>query len=243
MSNQLIPKGVVLHFTASTFGDRKQIDAWHRANGWSGIGYHKVVLNGVINSGDAYNAAVDGKVEAGRAENIQGAHCLANSMNSCTLGISSVGMTNSVPPKAPPAPASKTTSPYLTLKQHQSLVSAVAQWCVAYNLNPAGTFVHPVTGKTHQVISQHSEHDSGKPSCASLQIANIRSDVVAAVAKLRQSGQMKSLSTPLLHADPANVVLPEFNSETPEGPAELESDVPTTPALGLTQDSEEVITA
>ncbi|RUU80251.1 peptidoglycan-binding domain-containing protein, partial [Mesorhizobium sp. M7A.F.Ca.MR.362.00.0.0] len=45
-------KELIWHCTATPEGREvsvKEIDAWHRARGWSGIGYHKVVyLDGSV---------------------------------------------------------------------------------------------------------------------------------------------------------------------------------------------------
>ncbi|MDE5560312.1 MAG: N-acetylmuramoyl-L-alanine amidase [Bacteroidaceae bacterium] len=48
------------------------IDTWHRKRGWSGIGYHYVVLR-------------DGTVETGRPESRVGAHCTNH--NRYSIGI------------------------------------------------------------------------------------------------------------------------------------------------------------
>ena len=37
---------LIVHHTASTWGDAKQVDAWHTERGLPGIGYHCVILNG-----------------------------------------------------------------------------------------------------------------------------------------------------------------------------------------------------
>ena len=46
-----------------------QIDAWHRARGWKGIGYHYVVRR-------------DGSIEKGREEGAIGAHCINHNRHS-----------------------------------------------------------------------------------------------------------------------------------------------------------------
>ena len=38
--------GLVIHCSASTWGDARAVDSWHKARGWQGIGYHACVLNG-----------------------------------------------------------------------------------------------------------------------------------------------------------------------------------------------------
>ena len=52
------------------------IDRWHKAQGWSGIGYHYVI-------------DIDGKVETGRAEYQTGAHAKGHNANS--IGICYIG--------------------------------------------------------------------------------------------------------------------------------------------------------
>jgi N-acetylmuramoyl-L-alanine amidase len=54
----------------------KDIDAWHKANGWAGIGYHYVVRK-------------DGTIEVGRFESSKGAHC--KPMNERSIGVCWVG--------------------------------------------------------------------------------------------------------------------------------------------------------
>ena len=49
-----------------------QIDNWHRARGWNGIGYHYVILR-------------DGTIQTGRPESQVGAHCTGH--NAHSIGI------------------------------------------------------------------------------------------------------------------------------------------------------------
>lgn len=70
---------IIVHCTATAEGkDFKaaDIDRWHKAKGWDGIGYHHVV-------------DLDGKVEPGRPESKVGAHCLMHNTNS--IGVVYVG--------------------------------------------------------------------------------------------------------------------------------------------------------
>lgn len=70
---------IIIHCTATPRGrdmTAAEIDAWHRRQGWNGIGYHYVVRR-------------DGTVEAGRPEAIVGAHC--RGQNSCSIGVVYVG--------------------------------------------------------------------------------------------------------------------------------------------------------
>jgi len=63
--------------------DRDVIDRWHRERGWSGIGYHYVIINNLHDDLD------DGTVQVGRAGNRQGAH--VKGINGRSLGICCVG--------------------------------------------------------------------------------------------------------------------------------------------------------
>lgn len=70
---------IIVHCTATKAGRdyaAKDIDAWHRANGWDGIGYHYVVC-------------LDGSVEQGRPEEKVGAHCRGHNKHS--IGVVYVG--------------------------------------------------------------------------------------------------------------------------------------------------------
>lgn len=70
---------IIVHCTATKAGKdytAKDIDAWHKANGWNGIGYHYVVR-------------IDGTVEAGRPEEEPGAHCSGHNKDS--IGVVYVG--------------------------------------------------------------------------------------------------------------------------------------------------------
>lgn len=56
---------IIAHCSDSEFGNGILIDKWHRQRGWSGIGYHLVILNGRITS-KIYNKYLDGIIETGR---------------------------------------------------------------------------------------------------------------------------------------------------------------------------------
>jgi hypothetical protein len=233
------PLGIVLHLTASRYGDAAQINKWHKDNGWSGIGYHYVVLNGIRNQGNAYKEGIDGALEKGRADNVMGAHCKAQGMNHCTLGISCVGTPGVVPAGAKEAPTSVTDKPYLTSRQFRTMVDQAARLCIRHGLDPAGTFVHPVTGKTKKVISQHSDHEPAKPSCASLTMGAVRAEVAKAVAALKGNalkaapagGFGAELFATEVFDPSVESSLPEFAAD-PDGPDELETDVGETDSDG-----------
>ena len=72
-------KYIILHCTATREGKAftaADIDRWHRARGWKGIGYHYVVR-------------LDGMVEHGRPEAQIGAHCVG--VNATSIGVCYVG--------------------------------------------------------------------------------------------------------------------------------------------------------
>jgi len=78
---------IVIHHSASDFGDKMLIDAWHRARGFKMIGYHFVILNGIRKKD--YDRKDDGIIEIGRNENDVGAHCEGyneNSIGICLIG-------------------------------------------------------------------------------------------------------------------------------------------------------------
>lgn len=63
-------ENIILHCSDSPFGNAFVIDLWHRGRGWSGIGYHLVVLNGYPTAANWKNRdkilSLDGSVETGR---------------------------------------------------------------------------------------------------------------------------------------------------------------------------------
>lgn len=70
---------IIVHCTATPYTmvvTAKMVDAWHRERGWSGIGYHYLVL-------------LDGTVEVGRPEWKIGSHC--KGYNGHSIGIAYAG--------------------------------------------------------------------------------------------------------------------------------------------------------
>jgi len=72
----MTPRALIIHHSASATGDRDTIDGWHKARGWKGVGYHKILLR-------------DGRIQQGRADNERGAHCPG--WNDRSLGICCIG--------------------------------------------------------------------------------------------------------------------------------------------------------
>lgn len=72
-------KEIIVHCSATAEGkdfDAADIERWHKANGWSGCGYHYVIK-------------LDGTIEFGRSISKQGAHCSGHNANS--IGICYIG--------------------------------------------------------------------------------------------------------------------------------------------------------
>ncbi|MCM1006231.1 MAG: N-acetylmuramoyl-L-alanine amidase [Lachnospiraceae bacterium] len=70
---------IIIHCSATEAGKNfraKDIDTWHRHRGFNSIGYHWVV-------------GIDGNIEPGRPEAVQGAHCLGR--NTYSIGICYIG--------------------------------------------------------------------------------------------------------------------------------------------------------
>lgn len=80
--------GIVIHCSASSFGSSILIDNWHRARGWSNVGYHFVICNGQVEN-NTYIDCMDGSIERGRDIDKSGAH--AKGCNSyvgiCLIGV------------------------------------------------------------------------------------------------------------------------------------------------------------
>lgn len=101
---------IIIHCSATKEGHSffaADIDRWHKAQGWSGIGYHYVI-------------DIDGKVETGRAESQTGAHTKghnANSIGICYIG----GLDRDGKPKDTRTP-----------EQRKSLAELVARLKVKY---------------------------------------------------------------------------------------------------------------
>ncbi len=61
---------IIVHHSASGWGNAHFIDQWHKSRGWLGIGYHFVILNGFTTSEDLKSGRrfdeLIGQVEIGR---------------------------------------------------------------------------------------------------------------------------------------------------------------------------------
>lgn len=90
-------KNIIIHCSASSFGNKEIINEWHIERGFREIGYNFVILNGKEHSNKPYDNNKDGLIEIGR--NIDhndelgyeeiGAHAKgfnANSIGICLIG-------------------------------------------------------------------------------------------------------------------------------------------------------------
>ncbi len=74
--NQRVVNLIVVHCTATPAGrdvTAADVDRWHRQRGFRCIGYH-------------YLVRLDGRIERGRPENEQGAHCRGHNARSIGVG-------------------------------------------------------------------------------------------------------------------------------------------------------------
>jgi len=87
---------IVIHCSDSAFGNANEIRRWHKEKGWNDIGYHFVILNGMIFKDTIFHS-LDGSIECGRpvdgnmflTGNEIGAHALGynnNSIGICLIG-------------------------------------------------------------------------------------------------------------------------------------------------------------
>ena len=75
---------LIIHCSDSSWGCAREINKWHLARGFSGIGYQFVILNGQVEPGK-YIEPLNGSIECGRDLNETGAHCIG--YNDHSLGI------------------------------------------------------------------------------------------------------------------------------------------------------------
>lgn len=146
------PKYLIVHCSASNWGDAKAINEWHKQRNFSQIGYHAVLLNGHRTYASKYSEKLDGKIEPGRTDSTIGAHCQAKGMNLKSLGVCLIGIPG--------------WGGYPSKKQIGALIHWLAVKCRMYGI--------PVEN-----IKQHSDFEPKKPSCASLDMGAVRLNTAA----------------------------------------------------------------
>ena len=109
---------IIVHCSATREGKDytvADITRWHKARGWSTIGYHYVIYR-------------DGSVHTGRDVNISGAHCEGHNTHSigvCYIG----GLEDRINPKIKEYDIAKDTR---TVKQKESLMKLLRQLRASY---------------------------------------------------------------------------------------------------------------
>ena len=112
MTDFLAPRKIVVHYSASDVGDVEMFREWHKARGWSDVGYHYVIDNDP-----------DGQIQYGRSVLHMGAHTRGH--NSYSIGICLVG----------------DGEPAVTPRQIVALVNLCCALCVTYRLDPMSDIV------------------------------------------------------------------------------------------------------
>ena len=81
-------KQAIIHCSDSTFGTASMIDIWHKDRGFNAIGYHYVILNGIPYKDSPHRDYLNGSIEVGRKDTIEGAHCIGhnNALGVCLIG-------------------------------------------------------------------------------------------------------------------------------------------------------------
>ena len=97
---------IIIHCSSTPEGRNtviEDIDRWHRAKGWKGVGYHFVIH-------------LDGSIHKGRDEKVMGSHCVGKNRNS--IGICYIGGL---------AKDKKTPKDTRTEAQKQALIKLIAE--------------------------------------------------------------------------------------------------------------------
>jgi hypothetical protein len=180
---------IVIHQSDSGFGTASLIDEWHRARGWSGIGYHRVILNGWVTHTE-FRPECDGMIQAGRALECVGAHVRGH--NATSIGICLIGAGPGWPirltaggqarlrageqadtapdAEARPMPENRAAEGYLTQAQWRALVSLCHRLIQEF-----GVPVERVLG--------HREFPGVTKSCPGFEVAELRNALRAQVTK------------------------------------------------------------
>jgi N-acetylmuramoyl-L-alanine amidase len=117
---------IIIHCSASDWGCAREIDAWHKARGWDGIGYHNVIQNGRPEPG-VHLLSLEGQIECGRRIDETGAHCIG--YNESSIGICLIGN----------GPGT------FVLEQFDALKHLLIDLCVTYRIRPENILGHRET--------------------------------------------------------------------------------------------------
>lgn len=160
------PTHILVHTSVSSWGDKAEIDKWHKERGFSGCGYHRVILNGhpawdAKTKRPTNDPSLDGAVEEGRKLEDEGAHCPG--YNNRSLSVCLIGK----------LPAGAARGSQYTPKQLLSLKVLLLDWMLRYKV--------PVEN-----VIGHYETANGKmqqKTCPDLDMDELRKEL-----KLIQSG-------------------------------------------------------
>lgn len=83
------PTHIIVHNSASAWGDVAEITKWHKARGFRTIGYHYVITNAHPHGSRVTERDYDGVVHNGRDLHEAGAH--EEKYNRCSIGVCLVG--------------------------------------------------------------------------------------------------------------------------------------------------------
>ena len=128
MSNN--PKSIIIHHSASApqHTTREAVDEWHRDRGFREIGYHYLITH----------IKGETKVEIGRNEDENGAHCIGQ--NTRSIGICVAGSFEN--------PDGTNTDPLSVIPETQwnALVNLCVDICSRYEIAPDRVMGHKETG-------------------------------------------------------------------------------------------------
>jgi len=84
---------IVIHCSATEYGNKSLFKRWHKKLGWDDVGYHFIISNAYPKKKDWHEKTPefnsDGKIEKGRPVELAGAHVRLHNEN--TIGICLVG--------------------------------------------------------------------------------------------------------------------------------------------------------
>lgn len=143
MSNN--PTHIVIHCSDSLWGCAREINLWHIKRGFTGIGYHFVILNGMVEANRSI-ASLRGSIECGRDIDQEGAHCIG--YNNRSISICLVG---------------KDADSFI-IEQFDSLKKLCLEICMKFNIPADNVIGHRETD---------SGKSEGK-TCPGFDVANIR---------------------------------------------------------------------
>lgn len=129
---------IIVHTSVSTWGTAKDIDDWHKEQGYNEIGYHYVIENGYPTAKSRREGKRDDKraglLTPGRPEDVVGAHCVG--YNDKSIGVCLIGDVRKYPYEP---------------EQIKSLITFLAIKCKQYSVPVENILGHYETpnGRSH----------------------------------------------------------------------------------------------